>query len=347
MSISTHSPLRRGLTLVELLIVIAIMATLTALLVPHVRTVNKDRSIREAARIVGAAFAEASNRGIVDGTAGVLVRRNANFVDPNTGVQYGSNSIFQMRKVPPYSGALLNEQGTIIYEVDPMTMMLTGRVYCQIPMPADINAITEGDVLFFPASGSKNYRVESFVPDSSDPTLYNIFIETTNTPYPIPANGAISSYRVERKPQIIDSSEVVLPDGYLVDLRFSGPQDSGDMDGNANTHTLFSQAGDTDDIIVYFDRTGGISDFWFNGGIVRFGLTSYFFVHEYGVTDDTGTATEIANRLLSDPSSLWVVVDKTSGSTSVSNHVPSDSGTVISRILNGQQFSRNRSMAAQ
>ena len=94
---------RPGFTLIELLVVISIMAALTALMIPRLRAVNQDRGIREAARVVGSKFAEASDRARRDGAAAVTLVRNPNMVDVD-GVQFGASTIFLSRAVPNFIG---------------------------------------------------------------------------------------------------------------------------------------------------------------------------------------------------------------------------------------------------
>ena len=94
---------RRGFTLIELLVVVAIMSALTALMLPRLRTVSQDRGIREAARVVGSKFAEASDRARRDGKASVTLVRNPNLVDVD-GVQYGASTIYLSRAVPNFTG---------------------------------------------------------------------------------------------------------------------------------------------------------------------------------------------------------------------------------------------------
>ncbi|MFM7564060.1 MAG: type II secretion system protein, partial [Planctomycetota bacterium] len=47
-----RAALRRGLTIVELLVAISILSLLAVILVPQVRMLNRERGIREAARVV-------------------------------------------------------------------------------------------------------------------------------------------------------------------------------------------------------------------------------------------------------------------------------------------------------
>ena len=123
---------RSAFTLIELLVVISIMAALTALMLPRLRTVNQDRGIREAARVVGSKFAEASGRAIRDGKASVTLVRNANMVDVN-GVVYGASSIFLSRAVPNFIGD----------DATTWTMMVSATPYVlQIPEPLEFDAAT-------------------------------------------------------------------------------------------------------------------------------------------------------------------------------------------------------------
>ena len=67
----------RGFTLVEILVVLVIATVVLSIAIPRIRTVNKERNTREAARVVGSVFANASQRALIDGVAGVRITRNA------------------------------------------------------------------------------------------------------------------------------------------------------------------------------------------------------------------------------------------------------------------------------
>ena len=69
---------RSGMTLIELLVAISILVIIAAILVPQLRFASADRNIREASRMVASLFAEASQRAINDGVAGVVIDRNPN-----------------------------------------------------------------------------------------------------------------------------------------------------------------------------------------------------------------------------------------------------------------------------
>ena len=109
--------LKQGFTLIEMLVVLGIVVTLVALLVPRIRTINDQRGVREASRVVGSKFATASQRAVIDGIAGVRIERNPNFL-VNSGLsetlQYASTRISLLREVPNYTGDSLNATATVV-----------------------------------------------------------------------------------------------------------------------------------------------------------------------------------------------------------------------------------------
>ena len=152
-----RSIVRSGLTLVELLIVISIMAILTALIVPQVRTVNKDRNLRETARVIGTAFAAARDRAVIDGSAGILIRRNPNFLFNAAGtivppIPYASMTLYQMRRLPPYTGEYANSAATVQFD--------GATYYAEIDEPFDANLVNPGDTIYF-NDGSLGFVIDS------------------------------------------------------------------------------------------------------------------------------------------------------------------------------------------
>lgn len=66
---------RTGLSVIELLVVMAIMITLIALLVPRIRLVTKSTRVDEAQRIINSAISTARQRALIDGRAAVMFER--------------------------------------------------------------------------------------------------------------------------------------------------------------------------------------------------------------------------------------------------------------------------------
>ncbi len=101
------STYRNAFTLVELLVAISILTIVTALIIPRLRIVNKDRNIRETARVIGAKFSAARDHAINLGSGGIVIERNLNFVTQTAGnnrVYFAGTRLIEMKASPPYGG---------------------------------------------------------------------------------------------------------------------------------------------------------------------------------------------------------------------------------------------------
>ena len=91
-------PARRGVTLVELLVVVGIMLLLAAITIPSMQGLTEGRRVREAARAVNVYFGRARSRAIESGRpCGVMFERLER--QPNACVV-----LRQAEVPPPYSG---------------------------------------------------------------------------------------------------------------------------------------------------------------------------------------------------------------------------------------------------
>jgi prepilin-type N-terminal cleavage/methylation domain-containing protein len=96
-----QSTRRRGITLIELLIVMVIISIVTAASIPMLATGSDQRRVREAARLVSSYISAAKSRAIETGRpAGVMIQRFA-------GQNY-SMALVGVEVPPPYSGDYVN-----------------------------------------------------------------------------------------------------------------------------------------------------------------------------------------------------------------------------------------------
>lgn len=260
MNKSRKNPNRRlGFTLIEILVVVSILGILTALLIPRLRTVSKERNIRESARVVGSMFAQASQRAVADGVAGVLLERednNDNFLLDSDGdgvldYEYGVTRLSLLRRVPDYVGDQLPTEDRSVFgygaTTDSMTAGAGTAATARIskPIEQDDQKIVEvGDFISFNHNSVK-YRILAVTEAVSngvpflDLTLHLGENELGLNEYlPDPAgflpeqdfDGSATPagfepgapFVIQRSPRTLRSSTVDLPNGYIIDLRFSG-----------------------------------------------------------------------------------------------------------------------------
>ena len=336
---------RPGFTLIELLVVISIMAALTALMIPRLRAVNQDRGIREAARVVGSKFAEASDRARRDGAAAVTLLRNPNMVDVD-GVLFGVSTIFLSRAVPNFIG---DEDAT-----RPASMRSNDVIRIPEPLEFDLatpeeNVVRVGDSVRIsasrPVTSAVAYEIVGFRTNPAPPADFLDLILRNNPAQPAPPSGGSVSYVIERQPKILRSSITDLPPGYTVDLRLSGPIEQMETMNNsgigADVRPLFFERrkeavvnapGSILDraysrIDVLFDSTGGVSsvrtyvgdwdDGGNDGGVVDRVITGplQLFVSPSEIDANGGSP-------LYNETNLWVTINNTSGGVNIGYNTP-------------------------
>lgn len=268
----------------ELLVAISILALLAVILIPQVRIFNRERGIREAARIAGSIFVDASNRARVDGFAAVAIRRNPNYVrkvNSSTGVHdlyYTSNTMYLLRKLPPYTG---NDDSTRENYSAFVVSSSPGSVVVRIPTPLDSNLETQIQPGCWLQLG--DVRTRLFVTNrTSLPTEPGFLRLTCEVPDHLPGFplNQFLRFRLDRPLVAAPSTEVTLPRGYYVNLNYSGPttsQTAGVAERTARdtcpvTWTWFSEDRqdnlnnfNPNDVIITFGSTGGIDRIYSNG----------------------------------------------------------------------------------
>ncbi len=128
---------RIALTLVELLVALTILTLVSALIVPRLRIINKERNIREAARVAASMFSAARDRALRDGAAGVIIERNLNFVNTTSSgneVYYAGSRLYELRTLPEYTGDAATDFALVVYTQD-----INGNdvLRCYIPQPLE------------------------------------------------------------------------------------------------------------------------------------------------------------------------------------------------------------------
>jgi len=320
----------RGFTLVELLVVITILTVIAAILIPRIRVINEDRNIREAARIVASAFVKASARAVNDGSAGLMIVPNPNFVGSTSftddGVSYAGTRIFQMRRLPPYIG----DDDTSVAMVSETSVTIS-------PAPFETGIIQSNDEISFNGS---SYRFRILTATGGVLTL-----DATGSA-PIPPFTTGVPFVIHRQPRRLESSLVELPEGYLIDLRYSGPSGSpfGTFAGSF--------------VELHFDANGGVAElFDVNGNRVQptgslDWLVTNFDPNAVAPKAADPTATEPTSREddpIFRPTNKWVTVDHVTGSVNVASAAVPSSGVadLATAISESREIAVNRQSAGQ
>ena len=299
-----HSQQRSGMTLLELLVAIAILVIIAAILVPQLRFASADRNIREASRLVASTFAQASQRAINDGVAGVLIERNPNIIERNpnitdqaTGVAYAATSMFLMRRIPRYIGENIGDQA-----------MISSPTSVSIPLPLEqtaLGTIRVGDQISFGNQSQLRFIITDLNEAGS-----NLDLTLAQSPFGNPPNNP-SEFVIYRQPRRLASSRVDLPTGYLVDLRLSGEL--------ANPNTSFFALDTSAESVTYlFNGRGNIDRFFYtDSGGARLNQfptqPAYLMVREFNPEDNGETIQSVLNSELS----MWVTVELTTGAANV------------------------------
>lgn len=312
----------RGVTLVELLVVISILSVVAAVLIPRLRMINKDRNIREASRMVASAFAKASTRAVNDGISGLVIVPNTNFREGSKGFQvpgvndavlYAGTRIYQMRRMPAYIG-----------DDEFAVATAGGGAVIEIPRPFEHNQ----------SSSPPRLVVRRFDQISFNGSAYRYLITNVNLngaklelsldsgSAPPPEMGDGVPFVIHRQPRRLESSRVELPNGYMIDLRYSGPTlNSGTEETFGTRFNQNPPNGGTGEITLYFDANGGVDRMFYydsiatNPGqvVTRRPISSlYWFVSYFD--PDPNAIDPIAS-----PSNKWVTVDHLTGSVNVAS----------------------------
>ena len=284
----------RGMTLIELLVIIMILVSLLALALPQVRPAMESRKLREAARLVNAYTLGAQARAAETGRpAGLWLERNSNL----------NNACFDMyiAEVPlPYSGDTTAAGATLVSS--------NATTY---PITVNLSGVTA------PTSTFALYAVGDLIRFNNRNPLYQI-TEVNGTEIKIaPQAGAPAAlppysvnpvpFQIFRKPIKSAGSPQSMPNGTTIDLSISGTG----ADGTELNSTS------TEPVIIMFQPTGAIDRVYIDG-VGQFPLNKLHLM--VGKT--------AANNLLQQ-NAHWISIEPSSGALSTSENVVTSSSNTL------------------
>jgi type II secretory pathway pseudopilin PulG len=318
----------RGLTLVELLMVITVMVLLMAVAVPLIRPAFQDRYLREAARQLDAFFSAAQARAAESGRpVGVWIQRRD---DSLNGGRVHSVQLYMAEVPPSFSGGMSNAR---------VTVTLTGLInFNDVDKSILSTLIGDGDA----------FTIRF---DHKGPTFIGTRSGTTFSIASQPRGCGVDPglpFEVTAPPSRSMVAPLTLPADSVVDLYWSGIGTSGND---------FAVAAGTRPVIVTFAPSGAVDYVYcyVAGGPITFsayrplGPLHFLIGRRNKVIDPTDL--NLAQRIvdpqrcnLADPTCLWVKVNNQTGAIVTTDngdiaHLPA-AASVVDRIRAAREFAR-------
>ncbi len=218
----------RGVTLIEMLVVISILVALLGIGVPLMAPAMEGRRIREAARQVHVYFGSARNHAVATSQpVGVMIHRF-------DGLPECAMTLDQVESPPPYNGDTLSSRAQVQW---------TGGTQITATL-SDFNPslVSTGDLAQFGHQGPY-YTITSVGTGGITADLYNPqvqFFPWTGTP------SAPVEYTIYRRPTKSMTSPLQLPTGAVIDLQFSGQGSESFGSGSGAVYIMFSPHGAID-----------------------------------------------------------------------------------------------------
>jgi prepilin-type N-terminal cleavage/methylation domain-containing protein len=238
---------RRGVTLVELLVVISILVLLAAATISSVRGTLEERRVREAGRALSVYLGSARNRALETGRpCGIAIQRFGTTAPLNSFAMI----VEQVEVPPPYAGDLIGAVAFLSVSNSQPGVSVTLKATFGPPINAAM--VNVGDTIQFNGQGppfavASGENLGQFNKTCSNVTTQPFVLgggQLTPWMFNQPPNGV--PYKIYRRPMKGPASPLQLPSGAVIDLQFSG-WDGGDFSTGTNPIViLFSPNGSLD-----------------------------------------------------------------------------------------------------
>jgi len=320
---------RRGMTLVELLVVVAILGLLSAIVLPNISRNTPSRNYREGARSASTFIARCQSRAIgANEPRGVMLQPLANdlassidFYFADTPETYSGETATSVATVQPVSGNL--SSGTLGVTFDSLTQARLGVTgFC-----------TVGDTIQFGGVGPK-YK---FIPPSAVTMWFEDNQNTRNTSWPR-ATGL--PFRIWRQPTRGTGGSLQLQKGAAIDLAWC-------CLGTRPFSTFMTTLLQDNTITLLFDSAGKPSEIVHSGGVrTSVGSPIFLLIGDMELAGNAYDASIAGRTSLPAPEDrtganwqytdcIWLCIDNNSGVVKSGNVAGG-----ATNVLDSQRFAR-------
>jgi prepilin-type N-terminal cleavage/methylation domain-containing protein len=327
---------RRGMTLVELLVVVAIVGLLAVTVLPNIANTAESRRSREAARMVSSFVAKAQSRALGS-------PEMAGFMVAATGsASFAALDLFLADVPPAYRGDTTNATITISSSG---ANRRAGTPSANALATVGTISATTSDLVRFGGRGPFYELTGPPTPSAIEIRMLgsqggngspdDLGYTSRNTPWPAPSQ---LSFEIFRQPDPA-GSPLTLPDGRAIDLFWSGygPPNVGSVQG---TYRQFATAGSR--VSVLFDGTGRLRLFVMatSAETRRFAVTGPVYLLVGRADRATGDVNAPATLNPADdatganwqyPDSWWVAIDPMTGVAKSAECVPGAADVLASQ----------------
>lgn len=291
-----NPPLRRGLTLVELLMVITIMTILLVVAVPMVRPAFQDRNLREAARQVNVFLAGAQARAAELGRpVGVWIER---IDDTELGSRHASR-LYLAEVAPSFNGSTLDARATVTDLGGEV-----GRLNLSAVDDAILRTLVEPNEKFTVKFNHQGYDYRGLRQPGGD---FEIWIPLGAPPGTDRAPGL--PFAITRGPVRSAAAPLTLPGDSVIDLSLSGIGAVGrEMDPGSAPWTASP-------VVILFAPNGRVDHLYVNFLAFQPFAPLHLLIGRKGkvVNPKEVDTWNPQTTNLADPTSLWVTISERTG----------------------------------
>jgi len=292
---------RRGVTLVELLVVISILLVLTAVAVPMMQPSLEGRRTREAARAIHVYFTSARIRAMETGRpVGVMFERLPEQAE-------ACRVLRQAEVPPPYAGDFANSR--IVIGSPNLQAMSATVSFSNGEDPVGLGLVRPGDLLRLNYQGHF-WRIETISGGawtfSSETAAFPPGFDSSVTMLTLP-------FQIFRQPVPSAAAPMQLPAGAVVDLVASGTD-------TAQPNLPPAGAADRTPVVVMFSPTGSVDRVYYGGLGFRVTEPIFLLVGKWGrmpLAVGGGASAEDGLLNWQDATNLWVALTPQTGLVTV------------------------------